>query len=228
MFKAIIFDMDGTLVDSKEAIQAQLSDYALSLGLNPLPKDALTALIGKTDEEIATKILGQSDEKTITQAINWFNDTHDKYYGKLAKIFPKVPHCLELLTKHGYRLGLVSNATSIMLSKFMSWSGLGHYFDVSVAADQAKGKPAPDMLLMAARRLAIDPREMIYVGDTAYDIIAAKSAGAVAVAVLSGVGGMQELAQEKPDLLLPEAAWVCRILHRYEFSPKGPDTPLTV
>lgn len=213
--------MDGTLVDSKEAIQAQLSDYALSLGLKALPRDALTALIGKTDEEIAAKILGQSDEGAITQAINWFNNTHDMYYGKLAKIFPKVPQCLELLKEHGYRLGLASNATSIMLSKFMKWSGLGHYFDVSIAADQAKGKPAPDMLLMAALRLGIDPREMIYVGDTTYDIIAAKSASAVAVAVLSGVGTVQELAQEKPDLLLPEAAWVCRVLHRYEFSLKG-------
>ncbi|MFP3219987.1 MAG: HAD family hydrolase [Candidatus Marsarchaeota archaeon] len=211
MIRAIAFDMDGTLVDSEDAVVRQLTDYAKSLGLKPLPREELVKLIGKTDREIAATIVGK-DETAISEAMRWFNESHDEYYGKYARLFDGVRQCLTDLKSRGQKLALVSNATAEIVAKFIQWSQLGELFDTWVAADDIPGKPAPDMLLKAASDMGVSPDDMVYIGDTPYDVMAARSAGAVSVAVCSGVGTIEELLATAPDLLIPSAAWSCRVL----------------
>ena len=209
MIKAFVFDMDGTLVDSKEAVIAQLTDYSLSLNREPLPREQLVKLIGRTDHDIARVLIGD-DESTIERAIEWFNETHTKYYGKLAKLFPGVEDCLRFLKSKGYMLGIATNATAEMVRQFMEWSKLKDIVDASVSADEVPGKPAPDMILKLAELFGAEPSEIVYVGDTVLDVMAAKSAGALSIAVVCGVDTMDELLLAKPDLILPLASWVCR------------------
>ncbi|WP_449462831.1 HAD family hydrolase [Tardisphaera miroshnichenkoae] len=211
MIKAVVFDMDGTLVDSKEAVVTQLTDYSIKMGRQPLPRDQLIKLIGKTDRDIARTLVGD-DEELIDRAINWFNESHEIYYGKLARLFPGVEECLRLLKEKGYRLGIASNATTEIVRRFLRWSELGGLIEATATADQVQGKPAPDMILKLAREFGVQPSEVVYVGDTTIDVIAGRAAGAIVAAVSCGVDPVDELSRAKPDLLLPLASWLCRAL----------------
>jgi len=211
LIKAIVFDMDGTLVDSKDAVVTQLTDYSLKIGRQPLPRDQLVKLIGRTDRDIARTLVGD-DEDLIEKTIAWFNESHEIYYGRLARLFPGVEQCLQLLRKKGYRLGIASNATAEIVRRFIKWSGLGNLVEATATADQVPGKPAPDMILKLVREFGAQPSEVVYVGDTVIDVMAGRAAGTIVAAVSCGVDPIDELENAKPDLLLPLASWLCRAL----------------
>ncbi|MDP7974895.1 MAG: HAD family hydrolase, partial [TACK group archaeon] len=208
LIRVVAFDMDGTLLDSREAIRAQIRDYFRDHGQEPPPDQEVVTLLGMTDEEIAKRLLGDrsQDDDSVQELVRWITETYVSKYYKLLNLFPGVADCMSQLKERGIMLGVASNAMLPIVEKFLEWSGLGPLIDAVAAAGKIRGKPAPDEILEIAKKLRIHPDQILYVGDTPIDVLAARAAGAIPVAVISGIGSMEQLTQVKPEILLAGTA----------------------
>ena len=200
--KGIILDLDGTIVDSREAyIEAA--------------KAAFTA-IGqeKVDTKTATEIPRRLEQNlSINNMINGidmqkFLDAYLKSYYKIiatkTKPIPNVSETLKKLSQKA-KLALVTmrHVPREEVIKELEEFGLAEYFQLVVTAlDTSQPKPSPEALIRCAKQLGIKIRECAVVGDSVADVRAGRNVGARTVAVLSGIFTREELEVEKPCLIL--------------------------
>ncbi len=200
--KGIILDLDGTIVDSREAyIEAA--------------KAAFTA-IGqeKADIKIAKEIPRRLEQNlSINNMINGidmqkFLDAYLKSYYKLTatktKPIPNVSETLKKLSQKA-KLALVTmrHVPKEKVIKELEEFGLAKYFQLVVTAlDTSQPKPSPEALIKCAKQLGIQISECAVVGDSVADVRAGRNVGAKTVAVLSGIFTREELEMEKPHLIL--------------------------
>jgi len=218
--KALLIDLDGTLVDSTEAYVAAAKSGFATIGLDRFDV--------KTAREIAKRFelkLPLDDLFTEIHAnrsmIRRFLEAYlNAYYAATltkTKPLPNVHKTLQTLSR-SFPLALI---TLRFISKEQVTGELRHldfdkYFKAIVTAlDVKKPKPYPDALLMGAERLGVPVGECTIVGDSIVDIRAGKSAGARTVAVLSGLFSEKELEKEKPDLIIENIGWLPKFLVIY-------------
>lgn len=177
--KAVIFDIDGVLVDSKDSNVAFIQLLLERGGYRkPSREDVLTEFhqpLWQTLEHL----MGTSDEKEIKRVWDMAQDPVIRRLRPLSLFrFPEGLHdLLEALGKQ-YELAVVTSRLKVGMEEVLEASNIGHFFSVVVAfEDYANPKPHPEPLLVAAEWLRIKPAEAIYVGDSLTDIEAAKSAG---------------------------------------------------
>lgn len=205
MISAIIFDWDGTILDSYQAIFTSYRyAYRHYLGID-FPRDAaeFRQLISK-DSATTT---GYASYKTTPLA-----GIYDSYYlsegFRLVSIYQGLLPMIEMLHAQGLLTAVVTNKSSLRVSRDLHFLGLADLFDIVVTGDDvAASKPAPEPLFQAARRLQLEPCQCMYVGDAPEDIIAAHAAGMVSVASLWGFYSEAELQRYRPDYVIdqPEA-----------------------
>jgi pyrophosphatase PpaX len=182
--KAVLFDLDGTLVDSEELILASFRHATLSvLGYSP-PDDVLREMIGipliyqmrKIDESRADEML------RVYRAHN--NEVHDS----LIREFPGTAQALAGLAAAGFRLAVVTSKLGAQALRGLRLFGIDGYFEfVQGSDDSDRHKPDPYPLLLAAKKMGLSPSDCAYVGDSIYDMQAAVAAGMHAVAALWGM-----------------------------------------
>ena len=158
--RAVLFDLDGTLVDSVPALTAGLNDVLATYGSTPMTEKAVADLVGKgvrklIEDVFAVKQL-QTDDKTIDEACalyvarNVARGNHD------AKFFPGALDAVAALRRTGVKTVLVTNKSRAMVETFVRDAGLGNYFDAVVAGDDTPHpKPAGDMLLLGAEKVGV-------------------------------------------------------------------------
>jgi len=174
--RAVIFDIDGTLIDSLDVIAESLVEAAKEIGYNIESKD-VKKLIGMPGKEIVKQLLKVSDPQQIKEILEKWEKNQRKIYAKRVKLYPKVKETLEYLKSRGFKLAAATSLTSDKAKEILRMFNIEKYFDTYVAADDVKeGKPSPDVFLEAVRRLDVKNEECIVVGDTEYDILAAKAA----------------------------------------------------
>jgi HAD superfamily hydrolase (TIGR01509 family) len=188
MPQAVIFDVDGTLIDSVDAhtrawvdafaafdIQADFDDVRGDVGkggdqLMPgyLPPDALEAQ-GKAVEDHRTELFAREHLPGI-------------------QAFPGVRQLFERIRAHGLRIALASSAKAEELDRYLEITGVGDLIEGATSSDDAeRSKPFPDIFLAALKKLpGVEPGEAVVVGDTPYDAEAARAAGMACIGVLSG------------------------------------------
>lgn len=183
--KAVVFDLDGTLIDSVHAIAAIGSEMMGELGLAPLSSDEAKAYVGRGAKRFLERALEARNQTPKEEEL-------DTLYGRFQVLyadgparantpFPGAEATLAALTDRGVRLGLCTNKPEAPTLKVVDGLGWSSYFDVVVAGDTyAEKKPDPLPLLRCAERLdASIPRgELLYVGDSEVDAETADSANA--------------------------------------------------
>lgn len=196
---AILFDLDGTLIDSVELIvRSYQHAAALHLGRS-LERAAIVRTIGlPLDRTMETLAPGRG--ATLVAAYReYMHANHDD----LVCAFPGVTDLLHRLRGRGYRLGIVTAKNRPAATLAFRLCGLDALVDVTICGeDTTHHKPAPDPLLAAAAALAVDPRGCCYIGDAPTDLLAARAAGMPAIAATWGAGTRDELAAVGPDLWL--------------------------
>jgi len=210
---AVIFDLDGTLVDSREAFIWQNLDILRRYGLTDATIDDAVALLGQTPDKILEKITGT--KRDFSEEVKAIDESYvNSYMRSYVKPFPGATECLKKLKKMGFKIGLATNTSPLILRECVEWFGMSDLVDAAVsAAEVGNEKPAPDVLMEVSKRLGVDPSQAIYVGDTNTDIVAAKRAGMASFATLQGgIGDQAKILSEKPDVIIPSATWVCRLL----------------
>jgi pyrophosphatase PpaX len=202
-FRAVLFDVDGTLVDSLEMFIRGLGDtYEHFLGKRPSPDD-IKALCGiplskqmrlfqdsePSDEQVEAMIDYALGRYTV-------HEEHEVH-------FPAAVATLELCHRRGVKTALVTSKNAVELSGFLKRFSGAEFVDFTVcASDVQHPKPAADSALLACRKLGVEPHEAVFIGDSIYDIRCARSAGVASVAVAYGAAHRDVLTSEMPDLLL--------------------------
>ncbi|MDN5358530.1 MAG: hypothetical protein PWP76_373 [Candidatus Diapherotrites archaeon] len=174
----ILFDLDGTLVDSTDVHLYSFLDAldALNILRKPGVEEAFRKQVGKRFVDIVRSLYPELDDATV-QKIREKKWEFTPKYLHMIRVLPGVYEALDAL--HGkYPMALVTSASR----KFVQWvfgatnPSLGMYFDVVVSAEDVKhGKPDPEPFILGARRLGVS--DAVVVGDTEYDRIAAERAG---------------------------------------------------
>jgi HAD superfamily hydrolase (TIGR01549 family) len=200
--KGIFLDLDGTIVDSKEAY-LQAARTAFAAIRQKMPKDSEALEIPKRMEQ------GLNITSIVREDTKKFLNIYLKTYYQVTKTkttpMPKIAETLQLLSQKA-KLALITMrhvpAQEVMAE--LEDFGLAQYFTYIVTAqDTSKPKPSPEALIKCVEKMDLDMCECIIAGDSVNDVRAGKVAGAKTVALLSGLFSCQELSNEKPDLILP-------------------------
>lgn len=173
-YRCVAFDLDGTLIDSEEAVLRSLRDTLLTVTGKEYPLSELTFSLGIPGEDCLRR-LNLSDPMAALAL--WEKDLCR--YQDLVRLFPTVPELLETLTGLGVSLGAVTSKTREELNYDFIPLGLGRHFPTVVtASDTALHKPEPDPLLKFMALTGATREETLYVGDSPYDCECARRAGA--------------------------------------------------
>jgi len=185
IIKAIIFDVDGTLIDSLDVMTEAAKKVAKEFNLRG-DIEKVREMVGLKPENVIRQIFGLSDDKEIQNfKRRWSEEALimliDQGKGKL---FPDTLKVMQTLKNKGYKIGLGSSLLRHMIENIAKAYGFFEYVDAYVGSDEVeRGKPEPDTFLEVARRLNVSPNEAIVVGDTLYDIIAGLKGGFLTVLV---------------------------------------------
>ncbi len=172
MLKAIGFDLDDTLIDGKKMHHAAIIEALNKFGYK---KKRIKWIRGATTEELLKLNFPTMNEKMISK-IALYKRKIVKKYMNLAKVLPHARELLRTLKQKGLIVGMITNNSRIELKHFLKYFKIKKYFDIVVGIDDAKPKPNSDMLKIFMKRAKVKPKEMIYVGDSDYDILACKKA----------------------------------------------------
>jgi HAD superfamily hydrolase (TIGR01509 family) len=202
--KGIFFDLDGTIVDSREAYVEAARTAFQKMGLESLEAEAALEIPRKLEQNQPINYIVKAD-------INKFLDIYLKTYYAISKEkttpIPNISTALETLSKKA-KLALITmrSVPKKTIIKELQHFGIAKYFThVTTALDTHKPKPSPQALTKTRKALNIPIHDCIIVGDSINDIKAGKAAGTKTIAVLSGLFSQKELAKEQPDLILKDA-----------------------
>jgi phosphoglycolate phosphatase len=196
--KLIVFDWDGTLMDSEARIVACIHAAFADLGL-PLPSaEAARDIIGLGLDEALSVLLPETGRAGRRVLIDRYRHHFLVANDTPSQLFPGVTETLDWLRGQGYLLGVATGKSRRGLDQVLVSTGLAGYFDATRCADETFSKPHPAMLLQIMDELGVSGPETLMVGDTEYDMQMARSAGAHALAVCYGVHSAERLMAQDP------------------------------
>jgi phosphoglycolate phosphatase len=180
MFRAVIFDLDGTLMDTGREIHAALALAFAEVGVEALPQRDVEALIGRGVRSLVERALARqgAPASKAPGAMERFERHYAELAGTQACLFPGAESGIGLLRARGRRLAVVTNKPRLFTEKLLERGGVARYFEAVVSGDDGIArKPAGDMLEAACARLGTTPAETLMLGDSENDIQAARAAG---------------------------------------------------
>jgi phosphoglycolate phosphatase len=177
--RAVLFDLDGTLVETAPDIAEAVNRMLLERGAPPLPLAAIRGFIGNGMPTLIRRVLRESRAACLAEplALALFHRHYRDTNGRIGQVFPGVREGLQALQKAGYRLGCVTNKPWADTSALLEIHTLAACFDVVVAGDTLEQmKPDPAPLLHACRFLHASLDRCVLVGDSTVDVAAARAA----------------------------------------------------
>lgn len=175
MIKAVIFDVDGVLLDSFEANLKIFQELVRAAGYQPLTRERFKPLFHHALRDIVEELADPSSEQEIQRLLNIWH-TRMEYDLNLVAMPDQAEDVLKILCAQ-YPLGIATSRLADEVFEVPQLAKLRDCFQATVAyEDTDNHKPHPDPLLLAARRLKLPPQECVYIGDTENDLKAARSA----------------------------------------------------
>ncbi|SEQ85353.1 haloacid dehalogenase superfamily, subfamily IA, variant 3 with third motif having DD or ED/haloacid dehalogenase superfamily, subfamily IA, variant 1 with third motif having Dx(3-4)D or Dx(3-4)E [Faunimonas pinastri] len=187
MFKAVIFDIDGTLVDSVD-LHAEAWEEAFRRFGFSIPAEKIRGKIGKGGDQLLPDFLDQRLIARFGSEIQAFRtDLFARKYMDRVHPFPGVRDLFSALRARGFRLVLASSGKEDEVKRYQEIAGITDLVDSATSSDDAEhSKPAPDIFQAALARNGLQPDEAVVIGDSPYDAEAATRAGIQAMGVLCG------------------------------------------
>lgn len=210
MRKAVLFDIDGTLIDTWDFVMGAFK-YALNYHGHPIPSDkVIKSITGKPLLDFY-KAAFPNIEDVSHLAKTHHDFQSDKF--DLGKLFPKAKYVLKKLKKRRFLLAAVSNRTRVSLHTSLKMVEIDHYFDLILSAEDVKNpKPHKEHLIVALKHFKVSYNNAFMVGDTDHDIMAGKNAGIKTVGVTYGFSG-KDIKEVNPDFLVDNLEELLPILH---------------
>ncbi len=193
----VVFDWDGTVVDSTSSITSSIQEACRDIGIAvPRTEDARW-VIGLGLQDALSRVAPNLSADQQSQLTERFRHHYLSRYESL-EMFPGVMEILLRLTSSGMPLAVATGKTRVGLERSFDLTETRHLFQTSRCADESDPKPAPTMVLEICGEMGISPSSTLVIGDTTHDIFMARSAGAQALAVGYGAHAAEELLSAAP------------------------------
>ncbi len=196
--KLLIFDLDGTLIDSKQDIANSVNLTFRDIGLPEKPHETIYGYVGNGVRQLILDAIASDDAQEVDHALQIFEAHYLSHLLDETRLFPGI----EAVLHHygGKKKALVTNKPEHYTTKIVQGLQVDKHFDVVLAASPAvRLKPHPEMILMTLETLGIRPEDAVMIGDSLNDIHAARSAGIRACGVGYGFGDAKTLKAEGLD-----------------------------
>ncbi|MCB4791365.1 MAG: HAD-IA family hydrolase [Elusimicrobia bacterium] len=198
--KLIIFDLDGTLVNTKKDIARAINYSLVNVGLKEKDIETITSYIGEGLRNTMFKALDLKHEELLDKAVGLFKSYYIEHPVDDAYVYPGVKEFLEKATM---TKAVISNKDRDLCVKTLELLNINGYFDVVVGGEDPNcRKPDPCPLLKVMKNLGVDSSSSMIVGDMESDIIAGKAAKIKTCAVTYGFGKIEDIRKAAPDYLI--------------------------
>lgn len=213
MIKAVMFDLDGTILSTLDDLAASLNAALAQTGHAPKTIDEVRALVGNGVRWMCAHAIGAAEDDARTDALlNAFRAHYSVHMNDTTKPYPGIAHLLAALHGAGIKCAVVSNKYEAAV-KEISRRHFGDAFDTAVGEREGVAhKPAPDELIEAMKRLGVSPEESVMVGDGAQDILAGKNARCRTIGVTWGFRSRALLEESGADHIVDTAEELERLL----------------
>jgi phosphoglycolate phosphatase len=196
-YQLIVFDWDGTLMDSTGHIVSCMQQAITQLALPPLDNSAVSHIIGLGLNEAAQALYPDIDANTTLKLADeyrrvWLNSPHQ------TPLFDNAKQLIERLNQQDYFLGVATGKSRKGLDKVLNSTQLGPLFHATRCADECHSKPHPQMIEELIDFMGVLPRDTLMIGDTEYDLQMAHNAGADSLAITHGAHGIKTLQACEP------------------------------
>jgi pyrophosphatase PpaX len=195
---AVLFDLDGTLIDSIDLI-INSARHAFQKCGHPMPtREEWIADLGLPLRTMFGRFI--ADESTMERLVAGYREYQLANHDRLVRPYEEVTSTLEALHDRGYELAVVTSKSEPLAKRGLAHVGLEGFFDVIVGLESCtRHKPDPEPVRTALDRLGIEPEAAAFVGDSPHDMVAGRAAGVTTVAALWGPFSRAQLAGSEPD-----------------------------
>lgn len=206
--KLLIFDLDGTLIDSLPDLTDATNHMRGIYGLEPLSPQEVRELVGQGARSLVARALPGAPPELVDEGLDLYLSYNLAHIADRTRVYPGVPETLEKLASLGYPRCVLSNKNVALCREVLSRLGIAEYFPAVYGADSFPfRKPSPEPILAVMKEYRVAPRECAMVGDSINDMAAGRGAGVVTIGCSYGYGDPSELVgadyqvQDFPSLL---------------------------
>jgi 2-phosphoglycolate phosphatase len=208
-FGAVVFDLDGTLLDSYAAIHDSLNATLRALGLPPVPLEETRRRVGRGLEALMAESVGTERKD---EGVRIFRDHYEKAGPESTRLLPGADEVTRALAARGTKLAVASNKPARFSRQLLDHFGISSRFGAVFGPDDGfPPKPAPHMVFMALALVGVKAADALYVGDMPIDVLTARAAGVTVAVVPTGSSTREELRDAGPDALLDDVASVMHL-----------------
>lgn len=216
MIEAVIFDFDGTIMDTNRIVMESWQHTYRELTGREGDRDKILRTFGEPLEESMKAAFPMVPSEV---SVGVYRDFHRDHFLDMIELFPGVEKMLDDVRSRGYRMGLATSRLKKTTYQGLDKYDAGRFFDAIVTVeDVTKHKPDPESVLVTAERLGVSPEKAVMVGDTRFDILCGRNAGSATVLVgwseaMSPDDG-QIPDEQKPDHVIYEPGELIGLLER--------------
>jgi len=192
-YQLIVFDWDGTLIDSEARIVNCMRAAIQDLQLPTRSHDEMRNVIGLGLQEALATLYPDGHQAVYQDLVDRYRHHFLVQDDTPSELFAGVESLLSSLRQRGHYLAVATGKGRMGLENALDETGLRVHFDYTRCADETRSKPHPQMLEEIMERLGVEPHETLMIGDTEYDMLMANNAGTAALAVSYGVHDKQRL-----------------------------------
>ena len=219
---AVLFDLDGTLLDTLPDLHAAASAMLRDMGRPALPETATRNYVGRGIPNLVKRLLADSlaaaDDATAApaEALASFRTHYARENGRQVRPYPGVIDGLKALKAKGIPLGVITNKAQAFTLPLLEQMGLAGYFDVVVSGDLLpKPKPDPMALVWACGRLNVSPADTLFIGDSINDFLAGRAAGCYVFLLPYGYNEGRDVHELAGDAIVPTVDYAAELVtHR--------------
>jgi 2-phosphoglycolate phosphatase len=203
--RLIIYDLDGVLVDSSDAICLSFNAALEDAGEAPCSDEKIRGMIGVPLDEMYRRVLPRERWGLVEGCFKRYREVFMEVSLEHVRILDGVEATLTHFEEEGFQQCLATNKSAPEAEKILAHLGIDGYFDLMVGYDDVSSpKPSPEMILLALDAMGVEPDEAVLVEDSPTGLAAGKGAGVFTVAVATGFHGAGSLVDSKPDYVIDE------------------------
>lgn len=200
-YRAVLFDLDGTLVDSYAALAEAVNHARRAEGLGDLSTTRIREIVGDGVEKLLQRAF-ETDEVSRS-SVDAFESRYDEVCCQESKVLEDVEATLEHLASRGVEMAVCTNKPTVFSKKILDFLELSHYFRAIVGPDLAGArKPEAGHLLFTLGSVQCTAEETLFVGDMPVDVRAARNSGVDVAVVATGSSSREQLVAARPDHFL--------------------------
>lgn len=207
--QVLLFDLDGTLIDSAPDLAVSVNQMLLKLSMSVFSEKRIRSWVGNGAQVLTQRALSGStqispdlDPELASQALSIFLEHYQNNVCTHTILYPEVKSTLTTLKSQGYRLVLVTNKPEVFIDPILKILGLNDLFEITLGGDSlSKRKPDPLPLLYVAQQLSVNVDDCLMVGDSKNDILAAKAANMESIGLTYGYNYDESIANYQPEVV---------------------------